>query len=175
VKEEGLAIQDLDQELKENGTSTANVVFQLNHEGNRNDSEVGSFLVDLSQQSLREMINIMEKMVVYYGSDAPTQVNELFKTRIHNRFQELVLFLRQGHLVQGIQLMRGIVANGYSLVDIFDAFFKFIKGTEELSEPEKYSCSQLLCRYITIIHTMHEETIEIVLFTNALYKILYIH
>ena len=138
------------------------------------DPGVGSFLVDLSQQSLREMINIMEKMVVYYGSDAPTQVNELFKTRIHNRFQELVLFLRQGQLVQGVQLMRGIVANGYSLVDIFDAFFKFIKGTEELSEPQKYSCFQLLCRYITIIHTMHEETIEIVLFTNALFKILYI-
>jgi DNA polymerase III delta prime subunit len=141
------------------------------------NSAVAPFVLDLAQGSLREVINILEKIVVYFGTSndeiiTEAQCRDLFLTRIQTSFQELVGKVRQGGLQEGIELMLQIVSNGYSIVDIFDAFFKFVKATELLSETEKYEVVRTLCRYITIIHTMHEEKIEIVLFVNALYKLL---
>jgi len=144
---------------------------------------VERFVVDLAQNSLRELVNILEKMGVFFGSPGPSsdgekepitlkQLQDLFQTRIQTSFQELIGVLRRNELHEGIQCMLGIVANGYSIVDIFDAFFKFVKGTDLLNEGEKYDTIKVLCQYITIIHTVHEETIEIILFTNALSKVL---
>jgi len=140
---------------------------------------VERFVVDLAQNSLRELVNILEKMGVFFGSGENVSstirladIQDLFHTRIQTSFQELIGVLRGGDLHGGIRRMLGIVANGYSMVDIFDAFFKFVKGSPLLNEGEKYAAIEILCRYITILHTVHEETIEIVLFTNALAKVL---
>ena len=137
---------------------------------------VERFVVDLSQNSLRELVNILEKMGVFFGSsDEPISLAELrnlFQSRIQTSFQELIGMLRRNDVQAGIRCMLGIIANGYSIVDIFDAFFKFAKTTDLLNEAEKYATIEVLCRYITIIHTVHEETIEIVLFTNAMSKVL---
>jgi len=144
----------------------------------RMDVGVESFVLDLAQGSLREVINIMEKVVVFFGLEETGLITEaecrdLFLTRIQTSFQALLVEVRKGGLQEGIELMLQIVSNGYSIVDIFDAFFKFVKGTDLLSETEKYEAVRILCQYITIIHTMHEEKIEIVLFVNGLYKLLY--
>ena len=56
-------------------------------------------------------------------------------------------------------------------MDILDSYFSFIKITDIIKEETKYKIIKLICEYISYFHTIHEEPIELVLFTNALLKI----
>ena len=57
-------------------------------------------------------------------------------------------------------------------MDILDNYFLFLKSTNILSENEKYLIIKLTCKYITIFYNIHEDEIELSLFTNNLIKIL---
>ena len=67
--------------------------------------------------------------------------------------------------------LNSIYDNGYSVIDILDNYFLFIKITDIISEIEKYKIIKLLCKYITIFYNIHEDAIELTLFTNNLIKI----
>jgi hypothetical protein len=58
------------------------------------------------------------------------------------------------------------------VIDILDFFFTFIKQTSLIDEETKYRVIPILCKYITIFHTTHEDRIELALFTNNLSSIL---
>jgi hypothetical protein len=57
-------------------------------------------------------------------------------------------------------------------MDILDNFFAFLKITDLLNEEQKYKVIPYICKYITIFHTIHEDDIELTLFTNNLVQIL---
>ena len=57
-------------------------------------------------------------------------------------------------------------------MDILDNYFIFIKMTDFINEITKYKIIKIICSYISIFHTIHENEIELVLFTNDLIKIL---
>ena len=52
------------------------------------------------------------------------------------------------------------------VMDILDNYFLYIKNTILLDEKEKYKIIHLISRYITIFHNIHEDVIELALFTN---------
>jgi len=56
-------------------------------------------------------------------------------------------------------------------MDILDNYFLFVKITELLTEDEKYKIIPYICKYITIFHNIHEDEIELALFTNNLVDI----
>ena len=51
-------------------------------------------------------------------------------------------------------------------MDILDNYFMYVKNTALLTEDEKYKIIPLICKYITIFNTIHEDEIELALFTN---------
>jgi hypothetical protein len=53
-------------------------------------------------------------------------------------------------------------------MDILDNYFLFVKTTACLSEDEKYMIVPFICKYITVFHNIHEDEIELALFTNNL-------
>ena len=57
-------------------------------------------------------------------------------------------------------------------MDILDSYFTFIKITTSLPEEIKYKIIKLILKYIAIFHTLHENEVELVLFTNELFKLL---
>ena len=57
-------------------------------------------------------------------------------------------------------------------MDILDNYFIFIKTTKMLSDEQKYCIIPCICKYITIFHNIHEDEIELSLFTNNLIQIL---
>jgi len=75
-------------------------------------------------------------------------------------------------LTDAIYVLNEIHDYGYSVIDILDYFFAFIKLTDKIDEEIKYKIIPFLCKYITIFHNVHEDSIELALFTNNLYRIL---
>ena len=55
-------------------------------------------------------------------------------------------------------------------MDILDNYFIFIKITNTIEQKIKYKIIKTICEYIAIFHTIHENEIELVLFTNKLIK-----
>ena len=87
-------------------------------------------------------------------------------------FEEYTKMVLNKQLNNSIKLIYEIYDKGYSVMDILDNYFVFIKTTNSLSEEQKYKIIPYLCKYITIFHNIHEDEIELSLFTNNLIKIL---
>ena len=74
---------------------------------------------------------------------------------------------------ESIQIINGLYDKGYSVMDILDNYFLFIKNAHILTEDQKYKIMPYICKYITIFHNIHEDEIELSLFTNNIIKALH--
>ena len=72
---------------------------------------------------------------------------------------------------QAIDIISKVYKKGYSVMDIFDSYFTFIKICDILSDSEKYQIIKILLKYIAIFHTLHENEIELAFFTNSLFQL----
>ena len=86
-------------------------------------------------------------------------------------FDEYIELLKNGNLSESIKLLYSIYDKGYSVMDILDNFFLFIKTTNRLLESQKYDIMPLICKYITIFHNIHEDEIELALFSKDIFII----
>jgi hypothetical protein len=75
-------------------------------------------------------------------------------------------------LNEAIKILYDIYDKGYSVMDILDNYFLFVKITNSLTETQKYEIIPNICKYITIFHNIHEDEIELALFSNNLFSIL---
>jgi hypothetical protein len=60
--------------------------------------------------------------------------------------------------------------NGFSINDILEAFFDYVKYTDKLCDYQKFITFKLIGKYITNFYTIHDEKIELFLFTQELQK-----
>ena len=89
-------------------------------------------------------------------------------------FQEFITYTnlcKDGNIRDATILMYKLFDKGYSVMDVLDNFFLFVKTTTLLTESEKYKVIPSICKYITIFHNVHEDEIELALFTNNLISI----
>jgi len=135
------------------------------------DEPSKKYLLVISDNSIRTMINNIEKIYIH-GSPITLDLCKQLCTNISFQlFDNYVTALKTKNLGEAIRILYDIHDYGYSVIDILDMFFTFIKTTEILNEDEKYKIIPFLCKYITIFHKMHEDVIELALFSNNLYKI----
>jgi DNA polymerase III gamma/tau subunit len=83
-------------------------------------------------------------------------------------FEEFTKYIKQQNINYAIQIIYEIYDKGYSVMDILDNYFVFVKSTTLLSDDEKYHFIPIICKYITIFHNIHEDEIELALFANNL-------
>ena len=129
------------------------------------------FILNVCNNNAKILINYMEKFKLLNQNitlDLATGVctNISFIT-----FQEYTLFLKNKNLIDAIKLLYSIYDKGYSVMDILDNYFLFIKLTNSISETQKYDVIPLICKYITVFHNIHEDEIELALFSNNLFNI----
>ena len=130
------------------------------------DEPAKDHLLLSSGTTIRILINYLEKITIL---DRPITL-ELCKKVCSNisyqKFEEYLSKLIEGNLSDSIHILYSIYDYGYSVIDILDYFFIFIKLTKMLDESVKYKVIPFLCKYITIFHNVHEDCIELALFTN---------
>tara|TARA_B100000902_G_C27113393_1_gene814811 strand:+ start:28 stop:978 length:951 start_codon:yes stop_codon:yes gene_type:complete len=124
------------------------------------------FILTICNNSVRILINYLEKFKLL-GREITIDLATKVCTNI--AFQEFAIYTnlcKKGKLNEAISLIYNIFDKGYSVMDILDNYFLFIKTTSLLNENEKYSTICLICKYITIFHNIHEDEIELAFFTN---------
>jgi DNA polymerase III delta prime subunit len=126
------------------------------------------YLLNMSQNSIRFIINMLEKIYIL-GQPVDIELCKQICSNISFQlFENYVIKVKKRELVDAIKILFDIHEYGYSVIDILDYFFIFVKNTEILSEDEKYKIIPLLCKYITVFHNIHEDVIELAFFTNQI-------
>jgi hypothetical protein len=81
-------------------------------------------------------------------------------------------YLQENRLEEGIEILFNLYHDGFSVMDILDSIFNYVKMERvDIHEETKYKLIKYLCKYITIFHEIHEEEIELALFTNNIIKL----
>lgn len=137
------------------------------------DEASKDYLISISNNSIRNIINNLEKIYILGESIQLDICKKLCSNISFQQFENYILaFQSENPLQNAIKIMYDIHEYGYSVIDILDFFFTFIKLTDLLSEDQKYKTIPIVCKYITIFHNIHEDSIELFLFTNDLYPIM---
>jgi len=127
-----------------------------------------NFILDICNNTVKILINYMEKFKLLAVPITFELANSVCTNISFFSFQKYTEYLKTKNLVEAIQLIYSIYDKGYSVMDILDNYFLFIKTTNILTEDEKYMITPFICKYITIFHNIHEDEIELALFTNNL-------
>jgi DNA polymerase III delta prime subunit len=138
------------------------------------DKSAREFILSICNNSVRIIINYLEKFKLL---DTIITYDIAISTCTNISFKELKIYTElcknSKYLGNAIKLIYSIYDRGYSVIDILDTYFLFIKTTDLIDEKIKYAIITLLCKYITIFFNVHEEEVELALFTNDLVNILH--
>jgi DNA polymerase III delta prime subunit len=139
--------------------------------------EAEGFLLRVSNGSVRTLINYLEKIKLIDREITFEIANKICTNISFHRFEEYTRVIlrcnRNTSADEKDDVLRTANAilfqlndEGYSVLDILDNYFLFVKLTPLFDEDTKYRITSLVCKYITIFHNIHEHDIELALFTN---------
>jgi DNA polymerase III delta prime subunit len=136
------------------------------------DPDAEELIINISNYSVKTLINYMEKFKLLGENITYSLALQLCSNISFLTFEEYTNFIINKNRNMAIKLIYEIYDKGYSVMDILDNYFLFIKSSNLLNEEQKYAIIPNICKYITIFHNIHEEEIELALFTNNLIDIL---
>lgn len=132
------------------------------------DHDAEDFIISISNNMVKILINYMEKFKLLNTPITLELATELCTNINFMTFEEYTGYILSNDLHNSIQIIYQLYDKGYSVMDILDNYFVFIKNTKILNEEQKYKIIPYICKYITIFHNIHEDEIELALFTNNL-------
>jgi replication factor C subunit 2/4 len=135
------------------------------------DAAAEEFILDISNSAAKILLNYMEKFKLLNQKITYELAVQLCTNISFLTFEEYNTLLKNNKLDEAIKLIYQIYDKGYSVMDILDSYFLFIKSTKNITEDQKYNIIPFICKYITIFHNIHEDEIELALFTNNLIKL----
>ena len=145
-------------------------------------------LLTYCRHSIRALINHMEKIWILQRQPQSPVSQQLtpVQSPVHFSeedcrklcsdisFQQLEEFVRrlQTHdMSTAIHDLFRLYDYGFSVIDIIESLFQFVKYTPLLNEEQKYRSIPIFCKYITIFYGVHEDAIELALLTNELFHV----
>ena len=139
-----------------------------NRENISMDAMAEKFVLELASGSVRILLNYLEKFKILNEHVTQELVNQVCTNISFSIFDEYTSFILKSDLSEGVSIVYELFDRGYSVMDIYDNYFLYVKLTPLLNETQKYETIKLLCKYITVFHNIHEDEIELALFTNNL-------
>ena len=132
------------------------------------NDDAKQFIVDISNNSARILINYLEKLKLLNQHITKDLCIKICTNISFTDFDNYTNFCKSGKSVEAIMLLKEINKKGFSVMDILDNYFIYLKWTDCLSDTTKYEITKLIMKYISIFHNIHEDEIELALFTNNL-------
>lgn len=130
------------------------------------DEDASEFILKISNNTVRILLNYLEKIKLYGMPITMENVKDICTNISYNDFD---IYTRGWYtnrdLSLAIDAIYRIHAKGYSVMDILDSYFSYVKVNEFMGEKIKYEVIKKICEYISIFHRKHEDEIELSFFT----------
>ena len=128
-------------------------------------SDAEEFILKISNYSIRILINYLEKLKLY-KSEITLDIAKDICTNINfNDLERYTNLWLDNKIYEATNIIKIFINKGYSVIDILDSYYHFIKYTDILSEEQKYNSIILISYYISRFHTVHEHSIELFFLT----------
>ena len=135
-------------------------------------SDAEEFVLNVCNNTAKILINYMEKFKLLNEPITLELATNVCSNISLFTFEDYTQLLKDDKLNNAIKLLYSIYDKGYSVMDILDNYFVFVKITKMLTEVQKYNIIPFICKYITVFHNIHEDEIELALFSNNLHQII---
>lgn len=138
------------------------------------DEDAEKFLICISNNNLKLIIQYFQKFKLYNKHINLASAKELCGAINFIFFEKYINLILDNNLKDAITEILKLYETGYSVIDILDLFFFFIKKTELIQDPNiKYTIIKYICKYMSIFYNTHEDSIELVFFTNNMISIVH--
>ena len=135
------------------------------------DEKSKEYLLEISNLSLRTIINYLEKLYLYKEEVDIKLCKKVCTNVTQKKYEEYFECIKKNNCSDGINILYSIYDQGYSVIDILDSLFLNAKNSENLEEEIKYRMIKYICKYITAFHIIHEHMLELCFITNNLCEI----
>jgi DNA polymerase III delta prime subunit len=128
-----------------------------------------SWILYTCQGSPRKLMNYLEKIYIL-GEERELQ--DIASSIPWELFDQFICHVRGRENLAATRVLYDMYDCGYSVIDILDTFFSFLKMSPKVTSHEKYKIIIILCRYITQFHTVHEHSLELAHFAEDVHEIM---
>lgn len=139
------------------------------------NGDIKKEIIKISNHSIPNIINILDKLyILNIYKKSKDNIYKLYYTSniLNCDFDNYINFCKENNYTKSIELINYLYLNGYSVIDIIDEFFNYIKNFSNLNDEIKYKIIKLLSYNINIFNNLHEDKIELIFLTNNIIKIL---
>ena len=129
-------------------------------------------IICLSNKSPIKIINFFQKIILI---NKELNIENVYSICCNISDAEFILYTnlcKENKLIKAINVLNNIFNNGYSVIDILDSYYNFLKLTDILNDLYKYKILQIICKYIVKFNYLHENNIELAFLTNNIVNIL---
>jgi hypothetical protein len=145
-----------------------NIVFK--------NKEIKYKLLETCNNNIPLFINNINKIIIIYNKNIENiELNNLdfLLSNITNKdFEEYFKLCNEKNYNKSFNYIIEIYNRGFSVIDILDEMFIYLKHNSDLNEEYKYKIIKLITYYINIFNNLHEENIELLFLTNSIIYIL---
>jgi len=122
-------------------------------------------IISLSNRQMNSMLNYLERYKILNMVITKDYVIQTHTSHYHELFDTFTqhIFLKNAN--EGIRTIIQLYYHGYSVMDILDMYYHFIK-TSSIQDRDKYCLIKSICKYIIFYNTIHEHQIELIFFVN---------
>lgn len=135
------------------------------------DDKSKKFIISISNNSIRILINYLEKFKLLKLPINLQLAHEVCTNILFIDFDKFTSYCKNNDINTAIKIIFEIYNQGFSVMDILDNYFIYIKLTNSIDEDLKFEIIKIICTYITIFHIVHEDEIELSLFTNNIISV----
>jgi len=130
------------------------------------------YMMKTNENNIQRILNILQKCKLI---NRPIDIDILNKCCTLINFTDLEKYIaicRKNEIKNGYLFLQSFIDNGYSVMDILNELYIFVKITQLLEEQEKYEVFKIISNYIIKFITLHEEDLELLILTNDICKII---
>lgn len=145
----------------------------VKNEGIKLTQPAFDYLVRISSGYVRPLIQWLEKLVIYTidGNECEytrEMVVKICSTISDDIFEDYFKTVLDNNAKDAIKKMYEVIERGYSVIDIIEYMYDFVKRTETLSDENKYKLIREISEFKKIIKESMEDKIEMLILTGRI-------
>uniref|UniRef100_A0A6C0BVG8 Uncharacterized protein n=1 Tax=viral metagenome TaxID=1070528 RepID=A0A6C0BVG8_9ZZZZ len=138
------------------------------------DDASTEFVLSMCNNSVSMLLNYMEKLMLIGEKITIDLAKSACSIISYADFEEFTKIVFNSpynvdNLTIAKTMLDSMISKGYSVVDILDNYFNYIKNSAIVDEDTKYRVIPIITKYIVYFSNYHEDDIELYFFTADLY------
>jgi DNA polymerase III delta prime subunit len=140
----------------------------LNERIKINGNELKHVIINICDNNSKILLNYMEKFKLLDIQVTNEIIHDTCMNINYNYYIEYTQFILNKDLKSAVLLFYSIYDKGYSVIDVLCNYFIFLKKTDLFDDYKinKFEITKYISKYISLFNTLHEDEIELSLFTN---------